>query len=107
MVSERLSAKANGAALGLRNERERHGKEDAEDDDLKHLAFGDGFGDILRKDVGDELRGGVGRNIEGLRRGGGGEMDAFSCAADMDSRIADEHRKRRDDFKVDQGFEAE
>ena len=104
---EALGEGENGAALGLRNERERHGKEDAEDDDLKHLAFGDGFGDILRKDVGDELRGGVGRNIEGLRRGGGGEMDAFSCAADMDSRIADEHRKRRDDFKVDQGFEAE
>jgi len=34
-------------------------------------------------------------------------MDAFSCAADVDGRIADEHRERGDDFEVDEGFDAE
>ena len=34
-------------------------------------------------------------------------MDAFSCAADMDGRIADEHGKRGDDFEVDEGFDAQ
>src|SRR5260370_21497802 len=40
----------------LRNEGESHGEENAEHDDLQHLAFGDGFGDVFREDVGDELR---------------------------------------------------
>ena len=56
----------HGTALRFGHQNERHGEEDAENDDLEHLALGDGFGDVLRKDVGDELRGTVGRNIECL-----------------------------------------
>jgi len=51
MVSERLSARREWAALGLRNERERHGKKDAEDDDLKHLASATDFAMFSRENV--------------------------------------------------------
>src|SRR5713101_5285017 len=36
-----------------------------------------------------------------------GKMSVMSCAADVDGRIADEHRKGGDDFEVDEGLDAE
>ena len=34
-------------------------------------------------------------------------MDAFPCAAQVNGRIADEHSDGRDNFKVDEGLDAE
>src|SRR5260370_31249423 len=96
----------HGAALGLRDEREGHGKQNAEDDDLQHLAFGDGFGDVFRKDVGNELRCGVRRWFQ--RFGGDrGQAHAFSGAADVDGGEANQQSEGADDFEINEGFYAE
>src|ERR1700730_5442291 len=97
----------HGAALGFGDERESHGEENAEDDDLQDLVFGDGLGDVLGKDVDDELRSAVRGGIERFGRGGGREADALSGAADVDGGEADQQRDGGDDFEVDEGLEAE
>src|SRR5256884_10003929 len=57
--SEASGERQHGTPFCFGNQDERHGKEDAEDDNLQHLALGDGFGDVFGKDVGDELCRGV------------------------------------------------
>src|SRR5216683_5616327 len=89
------------AALGFRNERKGHGEQNAEDDDLQHLAFGDGLGDVLGEDVDDGLRGGVRGGVEGFGGGGGREADAFAGAADVDGGKTDEQSDGGDDFEID------
>jgi hypothetical protein len=102
---EALGKGKHGAALGFRDEDKRHGEEDAEDDDLKDLAFGDGLGNAFRKNVGDELCGGVRSDVE--RFGGGGKADAVAGAAEVDRGETDEHGEGGDEFEIDEGFERE
>ena len=52
IVSARLSANASiGRRFSIREQRERHAEEHAEDDDLQHLGFSDRAGDVLGEDV--------------------------------------------------------
>src|SRR6266849_5395379 len=97
----------HGAALGFGDERESHGEQDAEDDDLQHLAFGNGLGDIFGEDVGDELRRGVRNSVQRFSGGRGRKAHAFSGAADVDGGEADEQGDSGDDLEVDEGLDSE
>src|SRR5258708_38073346 len=104
---EALGEGPHRSALGLGNERQGHGEEDAEHHDLQDLAFGDGFGDVLWKNIGDELRGGMRRKIQGFAGGGGGQADAFARAAEVDGGQTDEHGDGGNDFEVHERLDAQ
>ncbi len=89
------------------NQNESHREEHAEHNNLQHLAFRDGFRNVLRKNIGEELRRGVWRNIQGLRRRGRRQVNAFAGAADMNGRVTDQHRERGNNFKIDERLDAE
>lgn len=96
----------HGAALRFGDESESHGEEDAEYDDLEDLVFGDGFSDVFREDVDDELGGAVRSGVKRFGRGGGRKMHAFAGAADVDGGEADKQGDGGNDFEVDERFEA-
>ena len=104
---EASGERQHGTPFCFGNQDERHGKEDAEDDNLQHLALGDGFGDVFGKDVGDELCRGV---WSGAERFGGSrrrKTHAFTRAAETYGRPTDDERNRGNNFKVNKRFDTE
>ena len=95
------------AALGLGNQGKCKREENAEDHDLEHLAFGDGLGNVLGENVGDDLRRGVWRNSESFAGSGGRQVNALSRAAQVDGGQANEHGNGGDQFEVDERFDAQ
>src|SRR5580704_9406690 len=90
------------APLRLRHQDQSHGEEHAEHDNLQQLAFCDGLGDALGKNVNDDLRRRVRHDADRFSGGGSRKGYTITRAAQVDGRKADEHRHRRDHFEVDQ-----
>ena len=86
-------------------QRQGNAKNHAEDHDLKHLALGHRFGDVLRENLQDNVAGffRLGRR---QRRGGGRLRDSDARLGKVDRRQSNEERQRGDHLKIQQGLDA-
>ena len=100
-LREAFAERQQRPTLRLRQKRERDAEHHAEHDDLQHLAVGNRLGDVLGKDMQDDVLPRLRhRTRDLLSRRWRRQVDPHPRAADRDRRPPDEQRKRRDDLEV-------
>src|SRR6266436_6455581 len=106
-LGEALRERKHLPALRFGHQGQRHRKQNTEDDDLQHLAFGDRLRDVLRKNIRDQLRRSVRRHVQRFRRRGRRQPHAFSRAAQIDRGKSDQQRDRGNNFEIDERLDAQ
>src|SRR6185437_261926 len=89
-------------ALGFLDEGQADAEQNAENDNLQDLSFGDRLGDIFREDVEDELTGRLRGRRNGLLRGLGGKRHAHASFAEIYGNQADDESDGRDNLEKHQ-----
>src|SRR5262249_20738327 len=79
-------------------------KNDAEDNYLQYLPFSNGLGDVLGKDLYDEVAGNLLLSSHSLRCHGWSHT--YAGLGNVDSSQTDQQRKRSYDFEIDQCLHA-